>query len=376
MIRLMTLNLNRLMKARKINFKYMVKPLVALLVVPLFFALPLTGCKKKLPTRVVLTSDFLENEVFRLEGHPCMKNEIMVYLANSENQYSEVFGDRIWEVPIENGTLEDGYKETILARIAQIKAMNLLANEYEVTLDETEEAKVKAAGREYFESLTPQEVSYLDVDKETIDELYREFAIADKVYKTITADINPEISDDEARTITVHTILVKTYTTDASGNKVEFSPDEKKSALELIARIKARIDEGESFEVLAADYNEDVNSEYSFGRGVMPKEFEDAAFALGVGEISDIVETEYGYHLIQCVSTFNPEETEATKVKIVEQRRQEAFEEVYQEYVKGLISNLNQPLWEKISFDKTKDVNTTGFFEVYDKYFTIVSTQP
>lgn len=376
MIRLMTLNLNRLMKARKINFKYMVKPLVALLVVPLFFALPLTGCKKKLPTRVVLTSDFLENEVFRLEGHPCMKNEIMVYLANSENQYSEVFGDRIWDVPIEKGTLEDGYKETILARIAQIKAMNLLANEYEVTLDETEEAKVKAAGREYFESLTPQEVSYLDVDKETIDELYREFAIADKVYKTITADINPEISDDEARTITVHTILVKTYTTDASGNKVEFSPDEKKSALELIARIKARIDEGESFEVLAADYNEDVNSEYSFGRGVMPKEFEDAAFALGVGEISDIVETEYGYHLIQCVSTFNPEETEATKVKIVEQRRQEAFEEVYQEYVKGLISNLNQPLWDKITFDKTKDVNTTGFFAVYDKYFTIVSTQP
>ena len=366
------------MRRQKNSFKYIVKPLVALLVVPLFFALPLTGCKnKKLPTRVVITSDFLENEVFRIDGHPCMKNEIMVYLANSENQYSEVFGNQIWDVPIEGSkNLEDGYKETILARIAQIKAMNLLAQEYDVALDETEEAKVKAAGREYFESLSPQEVSYLDVDKETIDELYREFAVADKLYKTITADINPEISDDEARTITVHTILVKTYTIDSNGNRVPFDPDEKKSALELIARVKARIDEGESFEVLAADYNEDTNSEYSFGRGVMPKEFEDAAFALGVGEISDVVETDYGYHLIQCVSTFNPEETEATKAKIVEERRQEAFEEVYQEYVKELISNLNQPLWEKITFDRNKGVETTGFFEIYDKYFTITSTRP
>lgn len=350
------------------KIKKCIKPLVALLVVPLF----LTACgDKKLPTQVVLTSDFLEDEVFRLEGYPCMKNEIMVYLVNSENQYSEVFGNEIWDVPVQDGSLEDSYKETILARIAQIKTMNLLAKNMDVVLDEKEEAKVVAAGREYFDSLTPAEVNYLNVDRDVITELYREFAVADKLYKVITADINPEISDDEARTITVHTILVKTHRLDENGNKVEFGPDEKKSALAIISGVKARIDSGESFEVLAADYNEDTNSEYSFGRGVMPQEFEDAAFNLGVGEVSDIVETEYGYHLIQCVSTFNPEETELTKVKIVEQRRQEAFEEVYQAFVPTLISNLNKPLWDSISFDKNMGITTTSFFEIFDKYFTI-----
>jgi len=362
------------MKARKMKNKFflkkIIKPIVALIAVPLF----LTGCgDKKLPTQVVLTSDFIENEVFRLDGYPCMKNEIMVYLANSENQYSEVFGTRIWDVSVGEGNLEDSYKETILARIAQIKTMNLLAKNMDVVLDEKEEAKVVAAGREYFESLSPAEVNYLDVDKDTITELYREFAVADKLYKVITADINPEISDDEARTITVHTILVKTYRIDENGNKINFNEDEKKSALALITSIKNRLDEGESFEVLAADYNEDTNSEYSFGRGVMPQSFEEAAFNLGVGEISDIVETEYGYHLIQCVSTFNPEETELTKVKIVEERRQEAFEEVYQEFVPTLISNLNKPLWDSISYDKNSGVTTTSFFEIYDKYFTTVT---
>ena len=370
----MSLNLSHLMRKRMRNnfflktIRSLYKPLVALLAVPLF----LTGCgNKKLPTRVVLTSDFLEDEVFRLDGHPCMKNEIMVYLVNSENQYSQVFGNEIWDVPVDDGNLEDSYKETILARVAQIKTMNLLAQSMDVALDDTEEAKVVAAGREYYESLTPEEVSYLDVDQDTITQLYREYATADKIYDVITADINPEISDDEARTITVQTILIKTYRLDADGNKVQFNADEKKAAYSLIASLKARLDEGESFEVLAADYNEDTQSQYSFGRGVMPEAFEEAAFNLGVGEVSDIVETEYGYHLIQCVSTFDADETELTKEKLVNQRRQEAFEETYQAFVPTLISNLNKPLWDLVTYDKNAGVTTTGFFEIYDKYFTI-----
>ena len=41
--------------------------------------------------------------------------------------------------------------------------------------------------------------------------------LADKVYRQIISDINPEISDDEARTITVQHILIKTVTENADG---------------------------------------------------------------------------------------------------------------------------------------------------------------
>lgn len=344
--------------------------MVALLAVSLF----LTGCGDgKLPTQVVLTTDFIENEVFRLEGYPCMKNEVMVYLANSENQYSKVFGEQIWDVPIEDGTLEQAYKDTILARIAQIKAMNLLAREYNVTLDENEDGRVIAAAKDYMASLDASEIAYLDINQDVVAKLYREFAVANKLYKTITSEINPEISDDEARTITVRTILIKTYTVDSNGNKIPYTAEEKKGALERIKSVQTRLEEGETFEVLAADYNEDTNSEYSFGRNVMPEKFEEAAFNLGNGEISDIVETEYGYHLILCVSTFNPEETENTKLKIVEERRQEAFEEVYQQFVVTLTSNLNKDLWDTIYFDKSQGVTTSDFFAVYDEYFSGIS---
>lgn len=358
------------------------KPKVAGLL-PLFLTSVISACmllagcgRDTLPTEVVLTSDFIEDEVFRLEGHPCMKNEIMVYLVNCENQYSSVFGDRIWSVPVGDGTLEDSYKENILARIAQIKTMNLLAAQQGVSLDDEEEAKCSAAAREYYDSLSEAEKDYLQVDMEVIAKLYREFAIANKLYETITRDINPEISDDEARTITVRTILIKTYSIDPNGIRHDYTEEEKKAALAKIAQIKQMINDGTAFEVLAADYNEDTKTEYSFGRGVMPPEFEEAAFNLGAGEVSDIVETDYGYHLIYCVTTFNPDETDANKLKIVEKRKQEAFDEVYDNFVRTLTSNLNKPLFDSIHYDSGGIVTTTDFFEVYDKYFTVVSTQP
>lgn len=68
--------------------------------------------------------------------------------------------------------------------------------------------------------------------------------------------------------------------------------------------LKKRIDDGESFERLAAKYSKCPSGQRggalgSFGRGMMVKPFENAAFNLEVGEVSEPVKTEFGWHLIK-----------------------------------------------------------------------------
>jgi peptidyl-prolyl cis-trans isomerase C len=105
---------------------------------------------------------------------------------------------------------------------------------------------------------------------------------------------------EEPEMVRASHILISTR--DASGNEL---PDDqkalkKKQIDELLKRARA----GEDFAALARQYSEDPGSkdnggEYKFPRGQMVAEFEAAAFALKPGEISDVVTTQFGYHIIK-----------------------------------------------------------------------------
>ncbi len=94
-------------------------------------------------------------------------------------------------------------------------------------------------------------------------------------------------------------------------NSEMFKSDETASAkhilvdeLEQMKEIKLEITNGMSFEEAAKKYSKCPSSAQggslgSFSRGRMVPEFEDAAFKLQVGEISEPVKTQFGYHLIQ-----------------------------------------------------------------------------
>ena len=88
------------------------------------------------------------------------------------------------------------------------------------------------------------------------------------------------------------------------GNKIKCSHILVQKQSEAIA-ILDRIKKGEKFGKLARDLSADSGSAKRdgnlgfFGRGKMVKEFETAAFNLQVGQISEPVKTQYGYHIIK-----------------------------------------------------------------------------
>lgn len=331
----------------------------------------LSGCMDSLKgSKVVLTTGFEKNEVFRIEDMSCTLPEAMVYLVNTKNRYESVYGREIWNVSLDGVTLEENIKETVLAQLAQQKTMNLLARQNGVALSEEEEARAMQAAETYFQSLSEEEKSTLQITVKDVEELYREYALARKVYQYIIKDINPEISDDEARTITVQYIYFRTCVLDGTGRKIEYSEEEKQEILRKAEEVRFQLKNEEAdFEELILKYSDSEEGTCSFGKGEKDQAFEDTAFNLETDEISDIVETPDGYYLIKCISTFNRTETDANKVKIVEKRREEVFGQEYEDFVAALTRNLNEDLWQSVSLAGTENITTSDFFDVFNKYF-------
>lgn len=77
-----------------------------------------------------------------------------------------------------------------------------------------------------------------------------------------------------------------------------------KKAKATLAKLKKKLKKGESFEKLAKENSQGPSAPNGgdlgyFGRGAMVKPFEEAVFKLKVGEVSDVVKTQFGYHLIK-----------------------------------------------------------------------------
>ena len=90
--------------------------------------------------------------------------------------------------------------------------------------------------------------------------------------------------------------------------KVEPGADEEKKAeaRKEIEDIREKVENDEDFAALAREFSQGPSGPRGgdlgyFGRGQMVKSFEDAAFALEPGGVSDIVETRFGYHLIKVI---------------------------------------------------------------------------
>jgi len=87
--------------------------------------------------------------------------------------------------------------------------------------------------------------------------------------------------------------------------QIKPSEESAKQALEKIKKIKQLLDNGADFAQVARQYSEDPGTRERGGdlgfveRGTLVKEFEEVAFQLKPGEISDIVRTQFGFHIIQ-----------------------------------------------------------------------------
>lgn len=145
-------------------------------------------------------------------------------------------------------------------------------------------------------------------------------------------------------------------------NKDSFSEEEQVQASHILVDDEAaakevikKLDAGEDFGELAKEYSTDTENSESggelglFGRGEMMQEFEDAAFNLTVGEISEPVKTEYGYHVI--------------KVTDKKEAKEPVFEDVKEEVNSALFDTRMESEYSTWLNEKFEEYKIENFLE-------------
>jgi peptidyl-prolyl cis-trans isomerase D len=141
----------------------------------------------------------------------------------------------------------------------------------------------------------------------------------------------------------------------------------KKQAEDLLKQVKA----GGDFAELAKKFSEDEGSKVNggdldyFGRGRMVPEFEQAAFTLPPGQISDLVRTQYGFHIIKVVDkkAASTRSLDEVRAEITDQLQFQKAQQASQAQAESLAGKINSPEdLDRVARENGYTVQQSDFF--------------
>ena len=243
------------------------------------------------------------------------------YAYTSSQTVGSVNGDRISKSELYD-TMANVYGSSAVDSLITMKVIEKEADKRNV---EVKESEINEEVKAYEESYGGEEAltSALEASGLTLDDLKEDIEVNIKIEKLMQEDI--EITEDE----------VKAYYEENKANydqpeQVEVSHilvEDEETANDLLKKIK----DGGDFAELAKENSTDTASAESGGelgyisKGEMVEEFEDTAFALKVDEVSDVVKSDYGYHIIK--ATGHKEAKESTYEGSKEDAKEAALSE-------------------------------------------------
>ena len=265
--------------------------LVILLIIIFLF----TGCSKTLA---------------RADGIEVKQKEVDTYIDFIKSQ------DTTGEVASDEGKLND-LKASIIDSLIVIKLLEKYAEENNIIVTEEEiEEQVKLvvdnyASEEDFEN----ELKKSGIDRKFIKGELKNKLLRSKIYNNVTANVivtDKEVEryyEDNKGTLFLvpfsikagHILAMFPWKKDNS----EETKEGREEVKEKIEMVEEKLKNGEDFKELARQYSDDEASGKSGGdlgyisKGQMVKEFDRALFSLDVGEVSKIIETEFGFHIIK-----------------------------------------------------------------------------
>lgn len=207
--------------------------------------------------------------------------------------------------------LRERLKDNIVRRLVDAELIAQEAKKLGVTVVEEEFQKEWEEHRKRYGSDDSFQ-SFLDRSGMTVEDLqaqYRHNLLREKLFAKVTEKLDVTEKErkefyeqnkgryDNPEQVRASHILIRV--------KPDATPEEKEVAIaKATDLVKQARQKGADFAALATEHGEDPTKDRGgdlgfFGRGRMVKPFEDAVFAMKDGQVSDVVETSFGYHVIK-----------------------------------------------------------------------------
>ncbi len=246
-----------------------------------------------------------KREVMEIDGHSVTYEVYRYVCVNTRRDIESEYGTDVWNTD-KKAEAEEALEEAIKENLTALYTVCSLGRDYGLSWDDDSieaavniernvlvdeygsEDEFSAALEEL--AMTDSVFAFVKANELLIDEIYLKVAYADEKNSDKEYLKGLFMGDDFIR---VKQILV-------GGENA--GTDEQN--LETVNAIKAKLDAGEDFDKLCREYNNDLymfnnDAGYYITKGTRDVAFEEAAFALEIGEISDVVKTEQGYSIIK-----------------------------------------------------------------------------
>ena len=286
----------------------------------LFLCLQIPGWIERMPEGKKIAS-VDGTEITDLDMKYYIYRAAMDYYQNDDSEGTTTSPvDYDWEKTAEDGRkVSEIVKENAVENaVGEVLLMNA-GDKNGIEWNEQEELEAAQAQNQQLISIYGEELVELNAKAQGLDTIkqYNRKIVQAEHMKAVQADMeeNPSkyypedtsVLDQYAPTdkATVKHILIKNESDDAAaaegegeGEAAAPAEDKRAKAESVLSRAKS----GEDFDALVKEFNEDTGATeagYTFGPGEMMPAFEEASFKLKLNEISDLVETSYGYHIIK-----------------------------------------------------------------------------
>lgn len=292
----------------------------------------------------------LENKTEQVEEYT--KEQAMVIISNERNRYENAYSEDIWKISVDDeGTGFDKLTiQNVKSYLEEIKLLCMLADERGISITSTERDIVRQMTDEYMAGLDEGDLEYIGCTREDVQKMYTDIFQAEKLINSITGTVDSEISDSEAKVISIQQIV---------------TADEKK-AKAILKRIKI---DGENFNSMASRYTEDEEIDLKLMRSDNDEDLiTRTAFSLEENEVSNILFKDGLYYIIKCTDGYAEEDTLLRKARLEEAMNNKAVMDIIGPYRNEHNIQFVERFWNNMDFSEPDGSEADDFFDIYNEY--------